>query len=166
MEENNSLSAHVDALNKIILDLEDIGVKIKDKDKAIILLSSLPHSYEHFVDTLLYGRQTLTMQDVNESLSSKESSKKSEIRDVEGLTARERIEKRESWKGKKKMEIKVKKKTLKCFMCHKEGYFKRDYPKRKNKPKEGKDKNGNAAIAFDQPNEGYNSAGVLLAYSN
>ncbi|KAH9754208.1 Integrase catalytic domain-containing protein [Citrus sinensis] len=86
MEEGSSLTTHIDAFNRIILDLEDINVKIEDEDKAIILLSSLPHSYEHFVDTLLYGRQSLAMQDVKEALSSKESFKKSETKDGEGLT--------------------------------------------------------------------------------
>ncbi|KAL9447166.1 hypothetical protein AB3S75_014774 [Citrus x aurantiifolia] len=70
MEEGSSLTTHIDAFDRIILDLED-------KDKAIILLSLLPPSYEHFFDTLLYGRQSLAMQDVKEALSSKESSKKS-----------------------------------------------------------------------------------------
>ncbi|KAH9754238.1 hypothetical protein KPL71_015385 [Citrus sinensis] len=86
MEEGSSLTTHIDAFNRIILDLEDINVKIEDEDKAIILLSSLPPSYEHFVDTLLYGRQSLAMQDVKEALSSKESFKKSETKDGEGLT--------------------------------------------------------------------------------
>lgn len=107
IKEGTSLATYVDAFNKIILDLEDINVKIEDENKVIIFISFLPPSYEHFVDTLMYGRQTLTMQDVKEVLSSKESLKKSKTRDVEGLTAKRRIE-RESWKGKKKWEIKIK----------------------------------------------------------
>ena len=76
MEEGNSLANHIDNFNRIILDLVDINVKLKDVDKAIIMLSSLPPSYEHFVDTLLYGRQSITMADVKDSLSSKEVTKK------------------------------------------------------------------------------------------
>ncbi|KAH9685181.1 Integrase catalytic domain-containing protein [Citrus sinensis] len=84
MEEGNSLANHIDNFNTIILDLEDINVKLEDEDKAIILLSSLPLSYEHFVDTLLYGRQLITMADVKDSLSSKEVTKKAETKDGEG----------------------------------------------------------------------------------
>ncbi|KAH9728536.1 hypothetical protein KPL70_009073 [Citrus sinensis] len=163
MEEGSSLTTHIDAFNRIILDLEDINVKIEDEDKAIILLSSLPSSYEHFVDTLLYGRQSLAMQDVKEALSSKESSKKSETKDGEGLTVRGRSEKRDNWKGKKKGRSKSKNRTLKCFHCHKEGHFKKDCPERKIKPKDANNRNGNAAVASEDSDEGYDSAGVLVA---
>ncbi|KAH9649112.1 hypothetical protein KPL70_025867 [Citrus sinensis] len=63
IEEGSFLENHIDNFNRIILDLEDINVKLEDEDKAIILSSSLPPSYEHFVDTLLYRRQSITMVD-------------------------------------------------------------------------------------------------------
>jgi hypothetical protein len=53
------LEDHVDELNKIVLDFENIDIIIDDEDNAIIFLSSLPQSYEHFVDTLMYGRDSL-----------------------------------------------------------------------------------------------------------
>nr|GEX34471.1 retrovirus-related Pol polyprotein from transposon TNT 1-94 [Tanacetum cinerariifolium] len=43
----------LDEFNKIVLDLSNIEVKFKDEDLALLLLTSLPASYEHFVDTLL-----------------------------------------------------------------------------------------------------------------
>ena len=76
MEEGSSLATHIDSFNRIILDLEDINVSLEDEDTAIILLSSLPPSYEHFINTLLYGRQLVSMADVKDFLSSKEVTKK------------------------------------------------------------------------------------------
>ena len=71
MDESRELRRHLDDFNKIILDLNNLGVKIEEEDQAIILLSSLPKMYEHFVDTILYGKDTLTMSEVKAALNSK-----------------------------------------------------------------------------------------------
>ena len=113
MEEVSSLTTHINAFNKIILDLEDINVKIDDEDKAIILLSLLQPSYRHFLDILLYERQTLTIHDVKKALSSKKSSKKSKVKEGERLIAIRRSKKRDDWKRKK--NSKSKNRNLKCF---------------------------------------------------
>ena len=67
IKEDSLISDHIDAFNKIKLDLKDVNVKIDDKGKAMILLCSLPNTYEHLVDTLMYGRQTLSMVDVRKN---------------------------------------------------------------------------------------------------
>ena len=164
MEEGSSLANHIDNFNIIILDLEDINVKLEDEDNAIILLSSLSSSYEHFVDTLLYGRQSITMTNVKDSLNSKEVTRKSEANDGEGLIARGGPEKKDySNKNRKCSKSKSKNKNLKYFQCHKEGHFKRDCPERKNKEKDGPMKNEDAVVASEEKDyEGYDSVGVLL----
>ncbi|GJW10457.1 retrovirus-related pol polyprotein from transposon TNT 1-94 [Tanacetum coccineum] len=63
MPASRKISEHIDEFNKIILDLANIEVNFKDEDLALLLLPSLPASYEHFVDTLLYGRKELTLED-------------------------------------------------------------------------------------------------------
>nr|GFD01836.1 retrovirus-related Pol polyprotein from transposon TNT 1-94 [Tanacetum cinerariifolium] len=66
------LGNHIDEFNKLILDLANIHIEIEDEDHALMLLTSLPSSYKNFVKTLLYGRESLTMEDVLVTLNSME----------------------------------------------------------------------------------------------
>nr|GEY02017.1 retrovirus-related Pol polyprotein from transposon TNT 1-94 [Tanacetum cinerariifolium] len=71
MPTGRKISEHIDEFNKIVLDLEDIEVKLEDEGLALLLLTSLPISYEHFVDTLLNGREALTLEDSRRKSRSK-----------------------------------------------------------------------------------------------
>ncbi|GJT34377.1 retrotransposon protein, putative, ty1-copia subclass [Tanacetum coccineum] len=74
---------------------EEEVVKFEDEDLALLLLNSLPASYEHFVDTLLYGREALTLEDLMATLNSKEIKERSKAEgdDGEGLYVRGRTRK-------------------------------------------------------------------------
>ena len=76
MHEDKSID-ELDTFNKLILDLENIDVSIDDEDQALLLLSSLPRSYATFKDTLLYGRESLTLDEIQAALNSKELNHKS-----------------------------------------------------------------------------------------
>ncbi|KAH9751398.1 hypothetical protein KPL71_014282 [Citrus sinensis] len=156
MVEGTSLDDHLDEFNKVCDTLETIDAAFDDEDKALLLISSLPKSYGNFVDALMYGRQTLSLDEVKLALNTKELQGKQDHLGNEsgqGLTAKARP------KGKKKKQGKYKEKPkdLKCFLCHKEGHFKKDYPEKKLKKK---GQNGGAAVAEE---EGYESAGVCIA---
>ena len=64
MPEGTKISNHLSVLNGIVLELEVIGVKIEDEDKALRLLWSLPTSYKHLLPTLIYGKKTIDLEEV------------------------------------------------------------------------------------------------------
>lgn len=80
MKPGISVSEQLDDFNKIILDLANINVKIEDEDQALILLNLILSFYENLQDTMLFGRdsETLTLEDVQVALNSKEMKKDSE----------------------------------------------------------------------------------------
>ena len=69
MKEGTPVSDHLDEFNKIFLDLKNIECKVEDEDHALILLCSLPPSFEHFVNTMLYGsrRDSISVNDVKDA---------------------------------------------------------------------------------------------------
>nr|GEZ40325.1 zinc finger, CCHC-type [Tanacetum cinerariifolium] len=78
MSLGTKLDDHIDEFNKLILDLANIDIEIKDEDQAVMLLRSLSSSYENFVETLLYERESLRMEDVLATLNPRELKKRTE----------------------------------------------------------------------------------------
>lgn len=70
MEEDSSIKEHVSLFTEAILDLKSVDVRIDEKDQAVMLLCSLPPSYENLVDTMMFGRETLTLEEVKATLNS------------------------------------------------------------------------------------------------
>ncbi|GJW88132.1 retrovirus-related pol polyprotein from transposon TNT 1-94 [Tanacetum coccineum] len=130
---------HIDEFNKIVLDLANIEVKFEDEDLALLLLTSLPASYEHFVDTLLYGREALTLEDVMATLNSKEIKERSKAKgdDGEGLYVRGRTDRRDSHQSRGKSRSKSRGGRLKCYICQSEDHLKRNCPKNNRKKSTG-----------------------------
>ena len=74
---------HLNFSNKIINELLTVDVKIEE-DKALILHSSLPESYDHIVTTMLYSKETLILEEVMPTLLSNEIRKMSNQVQEEG----------------------------------------------------------------------------------
>ncbi|KAL4362615.1 hypothetical protein GQ457_04G008090 [Hibiscus cannabinus] len=68
MHEGHDLTQHVNVFNQLITDLIQLDVKIEDEDRAMILLCSLPPSYEHMVTTLTYGKETINVEEITMAL--------------------------------------------------------------------------------------------------
>lgn len=76
MVESRTIEEQLAEFNKNIDDLENIGVKLEDEDKVVILLNALPKTFEHFRDALLYGKDKLiTLEEVVTSIRTKEFQK-------------------------------------------------------------------------------------------
>ena len=61
---------YLSKFNGLISQLLQFQVTFDDEDKTILLLASLPRSYENLVTTLLYRKDTLKFEQVSGSLLS------------------------------------------------------------------------------------------------
>lgn len=128
MSEGTSIKSHVDVFNSILMDLENLDIKVEDEDQALLLLCSLPPSYKHFRETLIYGRDEITMDDVKSSLFSKDLLDKelthpsTSKENVEALYARGRKMDRNSNSKTSDRRSKSKGKVKTCFYCKKRGH--------------------------------------------
>ncbi|KAI3779090.1 hypothetical protein L2E82_08575 [Cichorium intybus] len=157
MAKGTQVKDHLDSFNRIILDLQGVGVKIDDEDQALILLCSLPNSHENFVDTMLYGRTTITVNDVKDSLLSKELKRKvsgNEETSGSGLfVGRGRTSDKKDGGNRSKSRSKSKVSAkVKCYNCKEKGHFKRNCPLLKGGKGENSN-NGSAAIVQDGSEE-------------
>ncbi|GJX31915.1 hypothetical protein Tco_0241770 [Tanacetum coccineum] len=101
MHPGTSQPEHIDEFHKLLSDLAAIDTAISDEDQALLLLTFLPSSYDNFVETLLYGRDTLKLEDVLATLNSRELQKMTEAKDDggEGLYVRGRSGQRDMEQG-------------------------------------------------------------------
>jgi len=84
MVESKANMEQLTEFNKILDDLENIEVQLEDEDKAILLLCSLPKSFESLKDTMLYGKEgTVTLEEVQAVLRTKELIKSKDLRSDE-----------------------------------------------------------------------------------
>ncbi|KAK0597154.1 hypothetical protein LWI29_022302 [Acer saccharum] len=67
-----SMIEHLDNYNKILADLQNLDVEISDENKALLLLNSLPDTYEHLTTTLLYRKDEVKFIDVSNALVNNE----------------------------------------------------------------------------------------------
>lgn len=62
--EGDNIIEHIPASIGIVDQLEKVNVEIKEEDKNLILLTSLPNSYDNLITTMLYGKETVKMKEV------------------------------------------------------------------------------------------------------
>ncbi|GMJ10713.1 hypothetical protein HRI_004740500 [Hibiscus trionum] len=136
MQEGQELAQHVNIFNQIITDLTQLDVKIEDEDKAMVLLYSLPSSYEHMVTTLTYGKETIKVEEIiaallahNQRMQNTCESSHDDGLYVKGNHDNKRKSEKEG-SGRRNSRSKSRdKNTFRCYKCKEPGHMKRDCPK-------------------------------------
>ena len=72
MTEEKSVQEHPNYLQKILTDLLNIGEKVEEKTRTLVLLASLSSLYESLMTTLLVGKSTIKMDEVTTMIVQKE----------------------------------------------------------------------------------------------
>ena len=150
-EGTSTIKNHLDEFNKTIMDLRNIDVRIDDENQTIILMCSLSNSYEHFLNTMVYGRDTIYIENVRAALNSRELKNKvfksREDDSSEGLVVKGRtLKKNNDRKGQSRSKSKGNKK---CFKCNKEGHYVKNCPDCKEKEK-GKTFNSSDVVIAEE----------------
>ena len=113
MQEGSDLVELVNIFNQMVADLARLEVTIGDEDKAIILLCSLPSSYEHVITTLTYGKESIKTE-IAAALLARELRRKNNA--VEAPQAEGLLVSGEPSRGNVEAKSKRKKK-VQCFKC-------------------------------------------------
>nr|GEW03379.1 retrovirus-related Pol polyprotein from transposon TNT 1-94 [Tanacetum cinerariifolium] len=133
MHLGKSQSEHIDEFHKLVGDLTAINTTILDKDQALLLLTYLPSSYDSFVETLLYGWDTLKLEDVLATLNFRKLQKMMEAKGGggKGLYVRGRSDQRDMEQGTYSAWSKSqgRRRRLRCYICQSEEHLKKDCPR-------------------------------------
>jgi hypothetical protein len=155
--------------------LKKFGVNLEEKDNAILLLASLPTSFNHLVTTLMYGNETLELKEVTSALLS-HSKMKQDGDDSQGdglvvhsVSNRNRNKSRGSNSNKERSQSRSQaKKDVECFYCHKKGHYKNQCKELKQHLKERKNekKAAKSASVVEEKSDGSEVDGDLLSVSS
>ena len=123
---------HLDEFNKLLTDLDAIDAKIEEEDRAILLLVSLPSSYEHLRTTLIYGKSTIGLDEVVATLISHESMRKKEsekastdgalVASEDGHVRGRTTERKDASKSRDRSQSRGDD-MRKCFYCDQKGHI-------------------------------------------
>lgn len=65
MVEGADMAQHINTFNQLISDMLRTNIKFNDEDNAMMVLTSIPSSYEHLVTILCWGKETLEFKEIS-----------------------------------------------------------------------------------------------------
>uniref|UniRef100_A0A2N9J8T4 CCHC-type domain-containing protein n=1 Tax=Fagus sylvatica TaxID=28930 RepID=A0A2N9J8T4_FAGSY len=152
-----------------------LKVNLEEEDKAILLLASLPTSFNHLVTTLMYGKETLELEEVTSALLSHSKMKQDgDDSQGDGLVVhsesnRNRNKSRGSNSNKERSQSRSRaKKDVECFYCHKKGHYKNQCKELKQHLEERKNekKAAESASVIEEKSDDNEVDGDLLSVSS
>lgn len=154
MEEGGNLMEHMNVFNGLLDQLAKAAVKIEEEDKALLLLTSLPDSYDNLVTTILCGKDSVGMEDVESILLSNDKRKRPNWGDNQssalvsyGGNQRGRYDAK-GFGGSSRSQSKERGKGVRrYYKCGEQGHFKRDCPRRKRN--DDGDAESSTALVYD-----------------
>ena len=69
-KEGSDLLEYHNTFNMLNTQLSSFAVNYEDEDKALLLLASLPTFFDHLVTMLMYGKETIVIEEVTSALLS------------------------------------------------------------------------------------------------
>jgi len=101
-----------------------LALEVKlEEDKDLLLLSSLPSSYDHLVTTIMYDKETLELENVRQMLQNNELMKKTDsMEEASGLFVKGQRERSKSRGPKRDPEASS---SFFCYFCKKPGHIKK-----------------------------------------
>lgn len=172
MSESISIEENVNDFFKLISDLENVKVSVPEEDQAIVLLMSLPRQFDQLKETLKYCKTTLALEEITGAIRSKTLelgvNGKALKSNSEALSVQERGRSegrtRQSEKGKHKSRSKSRGAAKTCWICGKEGHFKKQcfVWKEKNKGFNTSEKGEASAVKGDE----YQVASLMVSEAN
>ena len=137
MDDGDNLMDHMNVFNGCLDQLRKVDVNIEEEDKALLLLTSLPDSYENLVTTMLYGKDTVNLEQVQASLVSHSTQKKANLKDeYESVFVARGGNRGRTFDGRSDTSSRFRSssggKGVQCYGCKEFGHIKRNCPRRKD----------------------------------
>jgi len=152
------IQKHLNELSSIFVNFESLNVKIEDEDKVILLVVSLPPSYKHFKEIMLYSNSdTISFEDVMSNLLSKEKFDLDiHTNPSKGLVVRGRTEQKGNGNKKRNRSKTKNPHSIKtCNYCGKLGHIQADrWKPKKKKGKEEKEKTATVDYIVESESDG------------
>ena len=132
IKEGYDMLEHLKTFNIMNTQLSSFGVNYEDEDKSLLLLASLPTSFDHLVTTLMYKKETIVLKEAASALLSHIKMKQDgNGSQADGLIVkfetskrgRSRLRGRNPNRNRPQSKSRAKK-DVECFYCHKNGHYK------------------------------------------